>query len=367
MAPRSPRVVIDTDSPLRVEVLAFDGCYASEVFAIVDVLSIANQVHLHLGGRRLLFDVTITSVGRRSITTAGGTRLSARPPSDSPDLLLVPGFELLPFDDQIDATLNKRAREIAFIRAAAANHLEIAAVCVGAFLVGEAGLLDGRRCTTAWAYSEALARRYPTAIVDIAKIIVNDDGVTTAAAFSAAGDLAMHLVRTTLPPDAATVTGKLTLMTEARPSQRAYIDERLMGTQPATLSCQVATHLERHITEPYDLDALAAKFNMSTRTLLRKFNSETGMSPLQRLQHLRVARAKQLLETTSASLEEITFQVGYRDSTTFRRLFQAHAGLTPAAYRQRFSSASSRAHGVPSGTRSKTYGRPKTTHITMHT
>ena len=100
-------------------------------------------------------------------------------------------------------------------------HRPIAAVCVGAFLVGEAGLLDGRHCTTAWAYSDALACRYPAAMVDITDIIVHDHGVTTAAAFSAAGDLAMHLVRTTLPADAATVTGKLTLMGEVRPSQRA--------------------------------------------------------------------------------------------------------------------------------------------------
>ncbi len=290
MAAPSPR---STDGPeavgsLRVDVLAFDGCYASEVFAIVDVLNIANYVHLHLGGNRSLLEVTITSAGRRSIATADGTRLTTRPPTALPDLVLVPGFELLPFDDQIDATLRKRRREVAFIRDAAAKHQPIAAVCVGAFLVGEAGLLDGRRCTTAWAYADALARRYPAAMVDIGDIIVHDHGVTTAAAFSAAGDLAMHLVRTMLPADAATVTGKLTLMSEARPSQRAYIDERVLLGRNSTLASRVTASLARHLNEPYDLDTLAAGLGMSSRTLLRKFNIETGTSPLQHLQTLRV-------------------------------------------------------------------------------
>jgi transcriptional regulator GlxA family with amidase domain len=325
------------DAAFRIDVLAFDGCYASEVFAITDVLRIANHVHVHLGGTRALFDVTITSAGRRTITAADGTRLTTRPPTERPDLVLVPGFELLPFGDEIDATLRQRSREIAFIRAAAAMHRPIAAVCVGAFLVGEAGFLDGRRCTTAWAYTDALARRYPTAMVDTIDIIVHDHGVTTAAAFSAAGDLAMHLVRTTLPPDAATITGKLTLMSEVRPSQRPYVDDRLMHRQSDTLSRQVSASLARDMTEPYDLDALAARLNVSSRTLLRKFKAETGTSPLQHLQTLRIARAKQLLETTDASLEDITFDVGYRDTTTFRRLFHAHTDLTPSDYRRRFS------------------------------
>lgn len=326
----------DAETPLRVDVLAFDGCYASEVFAIVDVLRIASHVHVHLGGSGPLFDVTITSASGRSVTTPDGTRLTTRPPSAHPDLLLVPGFELLPFDDHIDDTLRTRHRDIDFIRCAAAKHRPIASVCVGAFLLGEAGLLDGRHCTTAWAYADALARRYPAAMVDTTDVIVHDHGVTTSAAFSAAGDLAMHLVRSTLPADAATVTGKLTLMSETRPSQRAYIDERLVRGPDSTLARQVAASLARGMNRPYDLEALAAEIGVSSRTLLRKFNSETGTSPLQHLQHLRIARAKQLLETTGRSLEDVTFEVGYRDPATFRRLFQAHTGLTPAAYRRRF-------------------------------
>ncbi len=156
----------------------------------------------------------------------------------------------------------------------------------------------------------------------------------------------MDLVRKVLPADAATATGKLTLMGEVRPSQRAYIDERLIRAQNNNLAHQVTASLAQHLSEPYDLDTLAARLNTSPRTLLRKFHHERGMSPLQHLQTLRVARAKQLLETTGASLEEITFEVGYRDPTTFRRLFQTHTGLTPSAFRQRFASGSTRAPGL---------------------
>ncbi len=185
---------------MRIGIVAYEGCFATEVFAVSDFLRIANHVARDNGtAAGALFRTSVVAASPEPVTVAGGFTIEARPWRHGFDLLVVPGFELTPATD-LDVRLADRSREIDFLRTAGRRGTRIASVCVGAFLLGEAGLLDERRCTTSWLFASTLARRYPQSTVCAESLIVTDDRITTTAAFTASLDLATTIVRDHLAP-----------------------------------------------------------------------------------------------------------------------------------------------------------------------
>lgn len=251
------------------------------------------------------------------------------------DVLVVPGFELAPGLD-VDVKLASLAPEIAAIRSHAASGEAVVSICVGAFLLAEAGLLERRRATTAWLFAHELARRCPDADVRPEQMVVTDTGVTTTAAFSAMYDFALELIRRHSGAGVARRTARVALVDDARSSQAPYIDAGLLPQPGNEFSRRVMRWLDQNLTARYDLTTLSETFNVSTRTLLRRFAQETGQSPLEYLQTSRVRRARHLLETTDGTVAAIAATVGYRDSGTFAALFARHTGRRPRDYRTAF-------------------------------
>ncbi|MFF3604997.1 GlxA family transcriptional regulator [Streptomyces sp. NPDC002463] len=317
-------------SALRVGVLAYPGCFASEVFGVPDLLTMAGHI---AGPDGPGYQVSIVSP-RRRVTASGGARLDVGPLREA-DVLVVPGFELL-LDADLDERLGALGPEIAAIRAQFAAGTAVVSLCVGAFLLAEAGLLDGRRATTSWLQADALARRRPAVDVRPEELVVTDTGVTTTAAFSAMYDFALDLIRRHGGPRVARATARLALVDDARTSQTPYVDARLLPQPGHAFSERVMRHLDQHLADRYDLAALAAAFGVSTRTLLRRFSAETGRTPLAHLQASRVRRARHLLETTDRTVAAVAGSVGYRDPGTFAALFTRHTGRPPSAYRTAF-------------------------------
>jgi transcriptional regulator GlxA family with amidase domain len=216
----------------------------------------------------------------------------------------------------------------------------IAGVCVGAFLLGDAGILDGRRATTAWMFAPELARRYPTTQVDPSAILVDDGGVITTGGFSVAFDLATHLVRCAGGEELAAAFGKFAMLDVRRDSQVPFTDLALLAHVNGAFSGAVRQWLEQRLKEPYRLDRLARAFAVSPRTLLRRFQAETGESPLSFLQRTRIETAKRLLTSTTLTVSAITEGVGYANVSTFVRLFGRHMGSSPNRYREQSRSDS---------------------------
>ncbi|MGW4163289.1 GlxA family transcriptional regulator [Streptomyces sp. NPDC004788] len=331
-------------SALRIGVLAYPGCFGSEVFGVPDLLTMAAHV---AGPDGPGYQVAIVSP-RRRVTASGGARLDVGPMREV-DVLVVPGFELLP-DADLDARLGALGPETAAIRAHFAAGTAVVSLCVGAFLLGDAGLLDGRRATTSWLHADALARRRPAADVRPEELVVTDSGVTTTAAFSAMYDFALDLIRWHGGPRVARTTARLALVDDARTSQTPYVDARLLPQPGHAFSERVMRHLDQHLAARYDLVSLAAAFDVSTRTLLRRFSAETGRTPLAHLQSSRVRRARHLLETTDRTVAAIATCVGYRDPGTFTTLFSRHTGHSPSTYRALFRRGGSTGASAGGGT-----------------
>ncbi|MFJ9576517.1 GlxA family transcriptional regulator [Streptomyces sp. NPDC101191] len=315
---------------LRVGVLAYPGCFASEVFGVPDLLTMAAHV---AGPDAPGYRVSIVSP-RRQVTASGGAILDVGPLREV-DVLVVPGFELSP-DTDLDARLAHLRAETAAIRAQAAAGTAVVSLCVGAFLLAECGLLDGRRATTSWLYAAELARRCPEADIRPEHLVVTDTGVTTTAAFSAMYDFALDLIRRHSGARVARTTARVALVDEARTSQTPYVDPRLLPQPGGEFAQRVMRRLDQNLADRYDLAALADTFRVSTRTLLRRFAEETGRSPLAHLQASRVRRARHLLETTDRTVAAVAAAVGYQDPGTFATLFARHTGHRPRAYRDAF-------------------------------
>lgn len=327
------------DARVRIAILAYDGCMGAEVLGLSDILLVANRIHAYRAPEQPApFAVSIVGVGSGTVRLAGGASLSVQPPGAF-DLLVVPAFDF-GADAPLEETLRRLHAEQALI-AETARHRALAAICTGSLLLAEAGVLDGRRATTAWAFADQMAARYPRVEIVRDALMVRDGGIVTSGAFTAYGDLALQLIRDRAGAGLARAVGRFSLIDGGRVSQAPYVDRRVLdgrlaGKRHESLSRAVAEWFAPRLAQRYNLGELAEAFHLSSRTLLRRFNAETGRTPLELLQDLRVERARRLLETTTLSVAQVAEQVGYQDVATFSRLFARHTQLTPAAFRRKF-------------------------------
>ena len=322
-------------TPLRIAVLTYEGCLGTPIFGISDVLLIAGNI-AHAFGKVDFppFEVHLIGLTGRSVKVAGGISVSVVRPTGKYDLLVVPGMELNR-NELWDSKLALLSRELAFIRKTFAGGTTVASTCIGAFLLGEAGLLDGRKATTAWLFTQELAERYPLVQVDANAVLVTDGAIITTGAVTSTFDLAINIVKQTLGTKIASATARIALLPNPRLSQAPYIDSTLVPTSLPSFSQSVTQWLTDRLTENFDLEAVASAFHVSARTLLRRVKAETGKTPLSLLQMARVEKAKQLLISTNWSIARVTEEIGYSDVATFSRLFSAQVGETPATFRRR--------------------------------
>lgn len=213
----------------------------------------------------------------------------------------------------------------------------IFAHCTAAFLLGEAGLLDGRRCTTHWRYGAQLAARFPLARVDPDVLYVQDGTIVTGAGSAAGIDAALHVMRQNFGSRvAATAARRIVVPPHRDGGQAQYIRTPIGPTEADTLAPLLAWASE-HLDEVLSVDRLARQAHMSARTFARRFRDETGTTPLQWVTAQRVQLAEELLENTSLSVEQIAGRVGFGNAATLRHHFAAARGTTPLAYRKNFS------------------------------
>lgn len=309
-----------------------------EVFGISDLLLIAQHVARAMGrvpARSI--ETQLVGVQKRNVTAAGGLVLKAQRPRGHFDWLIVPGVEVVQ-GSQWPAKLASLEPELTFIRASFAQGSQVASICVGSFLLGQAGLLNDRHATTAWIMAKELARMYPLAKVNSNALLLEDGAVITSGAMTSTFDLVLHIIKRTMGADVASATASIALLPQPRSSQAPYIDPRFIApTHQAvpSFSDHVTQWLVQRLIEPYQLSRLSQAFHVSPRTMMRRVKTETGHTPLAILQQARIAEAKLMLRNTRWSIPTIVNKVGYSDVPTFSRLFEREVGETPARFRSR--------------------------------
>lgn len=212
----------------------------------------------------------------------------------------------------------------------------LCSVCAGAFVLAESGLVNGRRATTHWAFANALAERFPQVEVATERMVIDDGDIITAGGILAWTDLGLTLVEKLMGPSTMLATARFLLIEPPGREQRPYAQfiPRFDHGDAAILKAQ--HHLHATSAQTHDLTELAAIAALEQRTFLRRFSKATGMRPTQYAQQVRIAKAREQLEATNQSVEQIAWQVGYADPAAFRKVFQRITGMGPSTYRHRF-------------------------------
>lgn len=306
----------------------FDGVQSLDVTGPLEVFAGAEK---HTPGtyriRTASFD------GSPVRTSSGLTVVPDQALTDAPDphTLVVPGGE---------GTRSPQPALTDWLREHGPRAERLVSVCTGAILLAAAGLLDGRRATTHWAYCDKLARDHPAVEVDPDPVYIRDGHVATSAGVTSGIDLALALVEEDLGRDVALAIARHLVVFLRRPGNQAQFSAQLAAQ---TAQREPLREVQQWITEHPEADltveALAARASLSPRHFARAFQEETGMTPGRYVDRARLEHARRLLEDTSDGVEEISRASGYGTPEAMRRAFIRTLGTAPAEYRRRFRPA----------------------------
>ena len=342
---RAPRPSLVATPPRRVVLLALPCSEAIDVVGALDVFSAANRVLATASGRGPAFAVEVVSGHRGAISAWPGMRLVGEKvftDIDGPIDTLIVG----PADD-LDTARHDR-RLVAWLRRTARRSRRVASFCSGAFLLAEAGLLDGRRATTHWTYCSILAQRYPQVTVDPEPIYVRDRNLYTSAGSTASMDLVLGLIEEDLGRRVAQAVALRLVLFIKRPGGQAQMSVQL-STQLAERQPlrELQAWIADHPSEDLDVPALARRVAMSPRNFFRVFTREVGITPARFVERARVEAARRLLEETTAGVDDIARRCGFGSSETMRGALQRVLRLSPHAYRTRLAALGNGASHPP--------------------
>lgn len=314
--------------PRRVEILLYEGVQGLDVSGPLEVFAGATRASPAGGG----YAVRTVSPAGAPVRTSSGLLLTpdgALATGGRVDTLLVPGGDGMPA--AVDAVV------VDWLRGRARSARRVASVCTGAFLLAEAGLLDGREVTTHWAYAEALAGRFPAVHVQPERIFSRDGNVWTSAGVTAGMDLALALVEQDLGRDVAlTVARWLVLFLRRSGGQSQFSAQLEAQCAERDVLREVQLWVADHLDADCSVPALAERAAMSPRHFARAFAAECGVTPGRYVERLRVEAARRRLEESPAGVEAIARATGFGTAETMRRAFVRSLGVAPSEYRRRF-------------------------------
>jgi transcriptional regulator GlxA family with amidase domain len=315
--------------PKTVALLAYDGAQILDITGPAEVFAIANQ----LTGSAL-YRLAIVSADGRDTVSSSGMRLGVESSLDGLagpiDTFVVPGtYEFTQAMDQPEL--------MSAVVAGAARGRRVAAVCGGAFLLGAAGLLAGRRATTHWMFLDELARCFPSAVVERDPIFVQDGPVFTSAGVTAGIDLTLAMVEADHGPVLARRIARFLVVFMQRPGGQTQFSVRLRAEPLGRSSLRpLLDDIAENPAAEHGLAALSERAGFSERHLTRLFTREIGMTPARYVEQVRIEAARTMLESADVPIDIIAHRSGLRSVETLRRCFTREFGISPHAYRQRF-------------------------------
>ncbi|MEZ1317449.1 GlxA family transcriptional regulator [Pseudomonas fluorescens] len=225
---------------------------------------------------------------------------------------------------------------LGWIREQHARGATIGGVCVGSILMAESGLLDGRSATTHWTSAKAFAERYPAVRLKADTPIVDDGDLITTAGLMAWSELGLRLVDRLLGPSIATGTARFLVVEHSDSASECGSNFAPILSHGDASILRVQHWLQSTGATDVSLPAMAERAGLEERTFLRRFRAATGLKPTEYCQHLRVGKAREMLEFTNGTIDHIAWTVGYQDPSAFRATFRKITGLAPSDYRARF-------------------------------
>lgn len=322
---------------MRIEILLYDGCLGSEVFAFADTLMMADAL-LTVGRPAAppVFEIKFVSSDGKPRTFAGGILQGQTTKPGTCDLLVIPGMRFVDREALV-ACAKGMLDEQRVIRDHWESGRNVAAICVGSFLAVASGIAKNRRVATGWPVAHLLPTIDRSVTVEPNKLVITDGALTTTGAITAVYDLALDTVASQMEEDIATRLRRILLLEPQRPGQQVFARSGVQPDLQLTPVHRAKTYLRDNLKHPFNLTAVAKAAGISLRSLQRSFKAQAGVTPLSFHQRLRMDRSKHLLESTKLSIGQIANEIGYCDEAAFRKLFRKMTNMTPGNFRQRFT------------------------------
>jgi transcriptional regulator GlxA family with amidase domain len=323
-----------SDQTKPIHILAFANVQLLDVSGPLQVFASAN-VQMLENGLAAPYSPTVIARENGSVVSSAGLGLHTHPLPQTPsDTLIIAGGWGVHTALQDQALLQ-------WVRQQASSARRVASVCTGAFMLAEAGVLDGHRVVTHWDSCDELARRYPGLYVDPEPIFINEEALWTSAGVTAGIDLALALVEADLGRNIALAVARDLVVFLKRPGGQSQFSTAL-SMQHATRS-QDSRFGDLHawildnLASDLSVATLAAQVGMSERSFVRHYRAHTGNTPARAIEQLRVEAARRLLGDSALPIKRIADRCGFGTEETLRRSFLRAVSVTPQAYRERFS------------------------------
>lgn len=314
---------------VRIDILALAHCSPASLGITTDVLGAANR----LAGRRL-FDSRVLSPDAPAVALRNGMSIEALPlvSARGRDLVVLPGLGAATPDELVERLAQPDVQEAAaWLGGAWRQGATVAASCSAVFVLGLAGLLEGRRCTSTWWLVPELKAQVPGCDATLDAMVTEDERIWTAGASLAHIDLMLGLVArfgsAGLVADVARH-----LVVEPRASQARFVAPTFLAAQDP-LARRVETLVRQNLPAVPSLDDIAGRMAVSPRTLSRRLTAATGLTPMRLVQKIRLDAALHALQTTRTPVDQVARDVGFEDASALYRLVQRHTGKPPSAYR----------------------------------
>lgn len=338
---------------INIYVLGFNQALASAITGVVDLFALAGVTWNRIQHQEteIAFKVQLASQQKREIECINNLQLSAHCSFDDisalidnrknkgdssnnseSNVLIVPTI-----GGPIQEALENNDELIALLKQAHQAGWTIAGNCTGNFLLAEAGILNGRSATTHWGFEEQFRNRFPLVLMHADQLITRDENIFCSGGGIAWFDLGLHIIERCVDFETAIQTAKAFVIDYRRDSQISYSLMRIAKPHQDNMIHNIQSLIEQDCSSPLRLEKLSQQFNVSQRTLIRRFNNALGIPPNTYLQLVRIEHARKMLEESDYHIETIMNKVGYEDASSFRRLFKKKTGVTPTEYRHRFS------------------------------
>ncbi|MGE8186563.1 GlxA family transcriptional regulator [Pseudomonas sp. NPDC086278] len=316
--------------PKAIHVLAFTNVQLLDVTGPLQVFASANDI-ARQKGLPVPYAPTVIVGGGGAVMSSAGLALLAEPlPDAASDTLIIAGGWGV-YAAAEDPSL------VAWVREHATGCRRVASVCTGAFLLAASGWLDGRRVVTHWTRCEQLAQKHPLLQVEPNPIFINDGPVWTSAGVTAGIDLALAMVEADLGRGVALEVAQQLVVFLKRPGGQSQFSVTLSLQKEGGRFDELHAWISENLTQELGIPTLALQAGMSERSFVRHYRADTGQTPARAIELIRVETARRLLSDTGLPIKRVAVQCGFGSEETLRRSFLRAMGVTPQAYRERFS------------------------------
>lgn len=309
----------------KVAVLAYEGLNTFDFGIAMGLFGLVRPESDHW------YSVSVCGSGKRPFRASSGVCLVPQKTLaglKQADTIVIPGW--------CNPDVQPPLRLIRMLRMAHQRGARLVSICSGAFVLAATGLLNGRRATTHWKFSDRLSKRYPQIHVESDVLYVDEEDILTSAGGAAGIDLCLHIIRKDFGTVVANTVARHLVVSPHREGGQAQFIDKPVGERAHPWLAHLLEWSEGNLHSDITIGRLAREANVSRRTLSRRFVEATGLSPHRWITSLRVRRGKDLLETTTLSIEEIAEQCGFQSGALLRHHFREQVKISPTTYRNHF-------------------------------